>query len=37
VFTIPSNTASVEFRCPDGDQPVFIDKVFLSPGSSGGY
>jgi hypothetical protein len=37
VFTIPSNTASVQFRCPDGDQPVFIDKVFLSPGSSGGY
>jgi hypothetical protein len=36
-FTVPAGTASLQVRCPDNDTPVYIDKVFLSQGSSGGF
>lgn len=38
-FTVPTDgsAASLQMRCPDGDAPVFLDKVFLTPGSSGSF
>jgi hypothetical protein len=36
-FTVPAGTASLQMRCPDGDTNVYIDKVFLSQGPSGGF
>jgi hypothetical protein len=38
-FTVPTDgtAQSLQMRCPDGDTPVYIDKVFLSQGFSGGF
>jgi hypothetical protein len=39
VFDVPTDGSvkSLLMRCPDGDAPVYLDKIFLTPGSSGSF